>query len=127
MTSTQELRKRWMEDPEFRAEYEALGPEFELMTALVRARVESGFTQSQIAERMKTTQSAVARLEGGRSNPSMRTLQRYARATGTRLRVTFEPAAHEQQVSTHAESHVEMASDDMTFEEDAKRSEVLAA
>ena len=91
MTHLKELQKKWMKNPKFRAEYEALHLEFEIMNALIRARLRSGLTQAQIAERMGTTQSAVARLEGGRSNPSIRTLERYAEATGTRIRIWFEP------------------------------------
>jgi transcriptional regulator with XRE-family HTH domain len=49
-------------------------------------------TQQQVAQRMNTTQSAVARLESGHSVPSTKTLQNFAKATGTRLRITFEPA-----------------------------------
>ena len=91
MTKLSDLHTEWMKDPEYRSEYNALGPEFELIKALIRARIQSGLTQTQIAERMKTTQSAVARLEGGRSNPSAKTLLKYAKATGTRLKISFEP------------------------------------
>ena len=48
-------------------------------------------TQAQVALAMGTTQAAVARLEGGRVKPSTRTLERFAKATGTRLRIRFEP------------------------------------
>ena len=91
MTHIEELREKWMKNPKFRAEYEALHLEFELIRGMIHARVQSGLTQAQIAERMGTTQSAVARLESGRSNPSAKTLEKYAKATGTRLRIGFEP------------------------------------
>jgi transcriptional regulator with XRE-family HTH domain len=60
--------------------------------ALIEARNRAGLTQEQVAHRMKTTQAVIARLEGGGSRPSTRTLERYAAATGSRLRITFEPA-----------------------------------
>ena len=91
MTKLSDLHKEWMKDPEYRAEYEALEPVFELMRALIGARANSGLTQQEISERMGTTQSAVARLEGWSSNPSVNTLRKYAEATGTRLRISFEP------------------------------------
>lgn len=86
-----DLQKCWMKDSKYRREYKALEKEFSLVTALVEARTRAGMTQDQLARRMKTTQAVIARLEGGGSKPSTRTLERYAEATGSRLRITFEP------------------------------------
>lgn len=94
MTDVRELHQRWMkEDPAYAAEYDALADEFALVEELIGARARSGLTQEEIARRMGTTQSVVARLESGRSMPSTRTLKKYAEATGTRLVIRFEPAA----------------------------------
>jgi transcriptional regulator with XRE-family HTH domain len=82
-----------VEDPAYRAEYDALADEFALVEELIKARAHSGLTQEEIARRMGTTQSVVARLESGKSMPSTRTLKKYAEATGTRLIIRFEPAA----------------------------------
>ena len=86
-----DLHKKWMKDSKYRREYEALEEEFSLVAALIEARTRAGLTQEQVAHRMKTTQAVIARLEGGGSRPSTRTLERYAQATGSRLRITFEP------------------------------------
>jgi predicted transcriptional regulator len=86
-----DLHNKWMEDSKYRREYEALEEEFSLVGALIEARTRAGLTQEEVARRMKTTQAVVARLEGGGSKPSTRTLERYAEATGSRLRITFEP------------------------------------
>lgn len=91
MTKVRDLHKKWIEDSEYRAEYEDLGPEFELARALIEARTRAGLTQAQLAKRMNTTQSVIARLEAGRTRPSTKTLERYAKATGSRLKITFEP------------------------------------
>ena len=109
MTKLSDLHKEWMKDPEYRSEYEATQPAFDLMRALIGARANSGLTQQEISERMGTTQSAVARLEGWSSNPSVNTLRKYAKATGTRLRISFEPieadAVHNgEEVSGHIET-----------------------
>jgi transcriptional regulator with XRE-family HTH domain len=80
-----------MKDPEFRAEYDALEDEFALASALIKARGDAHLTQEQVAKAMGTTQAFVARLESGRTLPSTRTLERFARATHTRLRIHFEP------------------------------------
>jgi ribosome-binding protein aMBF1 (putative translation factor) len=86
-----DIAKDWLKDPELRAEYEALEPEFALASALIEARSRAGMTQEQVAQAMGTTQAVIARLEGGRVKPSTRTLERFAKATGTRLRIRFEP------------------------------------
>ncbi len=84
---------QWRKDPEFIREYDALEEEFALAASLIKARIQAGLTQEEVAARMGTTQSAVARLEGGKSLPSTATLIRFARATGTRLRLSFERLA----------------------------------
>jgi len=91
MSTLAELHKRWSRAPAYRDAYEQLGHEFEVARALIEARTRAGFTQAELAARMKTTQSAVARLESGRVPPSTRTLEKFAQATGTRLRIRFEP------------------------------------
>ncbi len=83
---------KWRKDPAYRAAYAALEGEFSLANALIEARTKADISQQEIAKRMRTSQPAVARLEGGRGNPSLDTLRRYARAIGTRLKISFEPA-----------------------------------
>jgi ribosome-binding protein aMBF1 (putative translation factor) len=88
MSKVRDLHKKWMKD---RETYETQAPEFEIARALIELRTKAGLTQEQLAERIYTKQSVVARLESGRSKPSTQTLQRIARATGTRLKIRFEP------------------------------------
>ena len=88
-----DLHKKWMKDSKYRREYQALQEKFSLVAVLIEARTRAGLTQEQLAQRMKTTQAVIARLEGGGSKPSTRTLERYAEATGSRLRISFEPEA----------------------------------
>lgn len=87
------LFEEWHKDPEYVREYAALEEEFALAKALIKARADADLTQEEIAKRMGTTQSAIARLEGGKSRPSTATLAKFAKATGTRLRVSFERVA----------------------------------
>ena len=91
MSKVRDLHQEWMKEPEYRQEYEALEEEFRLADAIIGARVKAGLTQDELASRMDTTQSAIARLESGRALPSGRTLKRLADATGTRLRISFDP------------------------------------
>ena len=92
MTKVSDLHKRWMKNKEYRKAHEELEPEFALARALIEARSMAGLTQEQLAQRMDTTQSVIARLESGRTRPSTQTLERLASATGTRLKISFEPA-----------------------------------
>ena len=77
--------------PEYVATYEALEDEFAVATALIKARGDADMTQEQVAKAMGTTQAVVARLESGKTMPSTRTLEHFAKATNTRLRIRFEP------------------------------------
>jgi len=90
MTEFDAMKEAWLNDPAVRAEYDALEEEFSIAEALIRARAEANMTQEQVAEKMQTSQSYVARLESGRVSPSMKALQRYAAATGARLKITLE-------------------------------------
>jgi ribosome-binding protein aMBF1 (putative translation factor) len=85
------LHKQWLKRPAYRRAYKALKAEFNMAAALIEARSHAGLTQEQLARRMKTTQTVIARLESGRVKPSTRTLERIARATGMRLKISFEP------------------------------------
>jgi transcriptional regulator with XRE-family HTH domain len=91
MTKVSDLHRKWMKTKEYRKAYQELAPEFELARAVLQARTRAGLSQEQLARRMDTTQSVIARLESGRTKPSTQTLQRLAAATGTRLRISFEP------------------------------------
>jgi transcriptional regulator with XRE-family HTH domain len=89
--SLKTLKKRWMKEPGFREGYESLGEEFELAGALINARIRAKLSQAELAKKMGTSQSTIARLESGGGKPSISTLQRFAQATGSRLRLTLEP------------------------------------
>ncbi len=76
MTRLKDLKNRLFEDPDFRKEYARVDEEFTLIEALIRARMAARLTQAELARRLGTTQSAIARLEGGRVSPSFATLRR---------------------------------------------------
>ena len=113
MTDVRELHKEWMKDAEYRAEYEALEPQFELISALIGARAYADIDQDELAERMGIHVTAIMRLEGWNSNPSVKTLRRVAEATGTRLKNSFVPDAKisnpSPDVSTAKNQHKELS------------------
>jgi ribosome-binding protein aMBF1 (putative translation factor) len=81
--------EKQMQDPSFRAAYDALEEEFAFAAQITGARAKANLTQEELAQRMNATQSAIARLESGRSAPSRTTLRKFAKATGTRLEIRF--------------------------------------
>lgn len=87
MLTHKELKSRALDRPEVRAEYEHLEEEFAYLDEFLKARAAAGLSQAEIAKRMGTTQSAIARLESGRGkhSPSLATLQKYAQAVGCRI------------------------------------------
>jgi ribosome-binding protein aMBF1 (putative translation factor) len=91
MARISDLHKKWMKEPKYKKAYGALEEEFVLASAVMDVRNRAGLTQEELARKMGTTQPVVARLESGRSRPSMRTLERLANATGSRLLISIEP------------------------------------
>ena len=91
-TSLDTLHKKWTEErPGYKEAYDELESEFSLASAMIEARAQAGLSQEEVAIRMHTKQTVIARLESGRVMPSTRTLQRFAHATGTKLKIRFDP------------------------------------
>ena len=84
-----------LKNPEVRAEYDALEPEFTIIQAMIDARNNAGLTQKQLSERTGITQADISRLENGNGNPSLRTLKRLASAMEMSLKLEFLPKADE--------------------------------
>ena len=96
MTSLAKLRRKLLPDPEVKAEYDRLGPIFAVVGEMIEARRAAGLTQTDIATRMGTSQSVVARLENARHMPTFDMIARYAAAIGRRLDVHLVPSGGEQ-------------------------------
>ncbi len=90
MSKHKDLKAQLLKDPAVRKAYDDTEEECALMLAVAKARLRSGLSRSEIMTRMKTTQRTLDRLENGR-DPSTRTLDRFAKATGHRLKISFEP------------------------------------
>ena len=94
----EKVKEQVMKNPEVLAHYEALKERYALIEGFIAVRTAAGLTQKEIAERMGTTQSVIARMEGGKVSPSVDTLSKYAHAVGVRPVISFEPL--EESVST---------------------------
>lgn len=88
MKTYPQFKKEILRIKKVRAAYETLGPEFEVVGALIKRRLEKGFTQRELARRVGTKQSAIARLESGTYNPSLDFLKKVTHALDARLRIT---------------------------------------
>jgi ribosome-binding protein aMBF1 (putative translation factor) len=87
-----EFMAKSLADPEVKREFDALEQEFAISSELIRARARAGLSQAELAERMGTSQSAIARLESGRTLPSAKTLLRFAEATGSKVELRLSAA-----------------------------------
>lgn len=89
MTNFNELLAEQLKDPEFKKEYDVLEPEFEIKRAMIDARKSKGMTQKELATLSGITQGDISKLENGSANPSIKTLQRLAKAMGKKLKIEF--------------------------------------
>ena len=112
MTLISDLHQQWLQDPEYQAAYEAQRPEFEVASAIIAARSQANLTQKELAELISAKQSLIARLEAGEQNTTIKTLNRIAQATNTRLHISFLPQQTEdltdwQRVKEMTEAEIE--------------------
>jgi DNA-binding XRE family transcriptional regulator len=89
MKDFKDLKREWLKDPKVKQAYLDMKPEFELARTLIAARARARLTQAEVAARMGTTQSVVARLESGRTLPSLKSLYNYAKAVGAKPVITL--------------------------------------
>ena len=90
------FKKKVLNDPEVRAEYDALSPACDLRRKLIALRKAAGLTQEELAERLHTSKSAISRLENVNSSvsPTLTTIEAYAEAVGYRVEINFLPVSY---------------------------------
>ena len=89
MIKLSDIKQEWLKDPEISKYYQEMEPEFEIARQFIKARLKAKMTQGEVAKKMNTTQSVIARLESGKSVPTIKTIDRYAKAIGMRFKVRF--------------------------------------
>ena len=85
------LIAEWQGNPAYEEAFGDLESEFMVSEMIIKARLHAGLTQAELAEKMKTSQSTITRLESGKANPSQSTLMRLAQATGHKLSINLTP------------------------------------
>ena len=83
-------KKILLQDPKFKKVYEESRVEYEISRAIIRARIEKGLTQKQLADKLHTKQSVISRVESANTTPSISFLKRLAQALNTNLQVQFK-------------------------------------
>ncbi|HBQ28228.1 XRE family transcriptional regulator [Peptococcaceae bacterium SCADC1_2_3] len=89
-----ELKSQLLKDPEFKKEYDALEPEYRLLRTIIDQRLKKGFSQEMLARMIGTKQEAIARLESGRANPTLRFLKKVAAALDAELEINLQPKSN---------------------------------
>lgn len=89
MKDWKDFKKELLRDPEVKKGYAALELEFSIIEQVIQKRLEKKLSQKQLAEKIGTKQSAIARLEGGKANPSVAFLEKVSKALGSKLQVSI--------------------------------------
>lgn len=82
-------REAFAKDPELKKAYDDLEVEYSIITQVIQKRLEKKMSQKQLAEKIGTKQSAIARLEGGNTNPSVAFLEKVSKALGSKLQISI--------------------------------------
>lgn len=91
MNEYTKFKELLLQDPQVKAEYDALEPEFDIIQAMIRARKQQNITQKELSERTGITQADISRIENGSRNPSLDMMKRLAKGMGMRLKLEFIP------------------------------------
>ncbi|MCI5869517.1 MAG: helix-turn-helix transcriptional regulator [Dorea sp.] len=91
MRNYSEYKEKVLQNPEIKAEYDALQPEYDIIQAMINARVEQNITQKELSARTGITQADISRIENGTRNPSLNMVKKLAQGLGMQLKLEFIP------------------------------------
>ena len=91
MSSYKEYKEKALQNAEVKAEYEALQPEYDIIQAMIEARVSQNITQKELSERTGITQADISWIENGTRNPSLSMVKKLAQGLGMQLKLEFVP------------------------------------
>lgn len=90
MKNWKSFKKELLKDKEVAKEYKRLKPRYELISAIIDARIKRGMSQEALAQKIGTKQSAIARFESGNVNPSISFLEKVSHALGLTLKIQLQ-------------------------------------
>lgn len=85
----QDYKKKALQNPEVKAEYDALELEYDLIQAMIEARISQNITQKELSKITGITQADISRIETGTRNPSLNMLNRLANGLGMKLKLEY--------------------------------------
>ena len=91
MSSYKEYKKRALQNPEVKVEYDALQPEYDIIQAMIETRVQQNMTQKELSSKTGITQADISRIENGTRNPSLSMVKKLAKGLGMQLKLEFIP------------------------------------
>ena len=91
MSSYKDYKKRALQNPEVKAEYDTLQPEYDIIQAMIDARVQQNMTQKDLSTKTGITQADISRIENGTRNPSLSMVKKLAHGLGMQLKLEFVP------------------------------------
>ena len=91
MSSYKDYKKRALQNSEVKAEYDALQPEYDIIQAMIDARVQQNMTQKDLSTKTGITQADISRIENGTRNPSLSMVKKLAHGLGMQLKLEFVP------------------------------------
>ena len=89
MSSYKDYKKRALQNPEVKAEYDALQPEYDIIQAMIDARVQQNMTQKDLSAKTGITQADISRIENGTRNPSLSMVKKLAHGLGMQLKLVY--------------------------------------
>lgn len=98
MSSYQDYKRKVLEDPQIKAEYDALQPEYDIIQAMIDARVQQNMTQKELSSKTGITQADISRIENGTRNPSLGMMKKLARGLGMQLKLEFIPKSTKNKI-----------------------------
>jgi ribosome-binding protein aMBF1 (putative translation factor) len=91
MSSYKSYKEKVLKNPEVKAEYDELQPEYDIIQAMIDARVSQNITQKELSARTGITQADISRIENGTRNPSLGMVKKLAQGLGMQLKLEFVP------------------------------------
>lgn len=89
MSNYRDYKNKILQNPEVKAEYDALQLEYDIIQAMIDARNEQNLTQKELSARTGITQADISRIENGTRNPSLKMLKKLARGLGMQIKLEF--------------------------------------